>query len=456
MATKNKFDLTIIGAGLAGSEAAWQSAQCGLTVCLYEMRPLRMTPAHVGSNLAELICSNSLGSRLTDRASGLLQHELRTLGGTRLGFPSLLLQCADQTAVPAGGSLAVDREAFSSLVTQAIYSHPRIQLIREEIKEIPLSPCIIASGPLTSDALANSIQRITGHEHLHFYDAISPTVISDTINMNIAFRASRYGRGEQKEGDYINCPMTKDQYLLFWNELLSAEKIALREFEQNQSFFEGCLPIEILASRGPNSLPYGPLRPIGLTNPHDGSHPFAVVQLRQDNLAGSLYNLVGFQTNLTFAEQKRVLRLIPGLENAEFARFGQMHRNSYIASPLLLDPTLEMRSNPGLFFAGQITGVEGYMGNIATGWLAGINAARMVLSLPLLQLPPDTMLGAMTFYITHADPLTFQPVKAIFGILPTLKNPRRARHERSEQYVMRAHSSLDEWISLQTDVKENA
>jgi methylenetetrahydrofolate--tRNA-(uracil-5-)-methyltransferase len=445
---RNDITLNIVGGGLAGSEAAWQAAERGHKVRLFEMRPTRMTPAHSGGNLGELICSNSLGSRLPDRPSGLLQNELRTLGQRNApgNIASLLLNCAEQSAVPAGGSLAVDRELFSDLVTNEITKHPNIQLIREEVTRIPDSPSIIATGPLTSDAMAQSIQTLTGFEHLSFFDAISPTVIYDSIDMDIAFRASRYGRGEQDSGDYINCPMNKEQYLHFLHELLSAARILLHEFETRRPFFEGCLPIEELANRGTNSLTYGPLRPVGLTNPHDTSHPYAVVQLRQDNLAGSLYNIVGFQTNLTFFEQKRVLQLIPGLERVEIARFGQMHRNTFIAAPALLNPTLEFRSAPGLFFSGQITGVEGYLGNIATGWLAGVNAGRYIESLPLLQLPQDTMLGALLHYITHAELSTFQPTKATFGILPPLLDPNRSRRERSAQYVRRAQESLRSWL----------
>jgi methylenetetrahydrofolate--tRNA-(uracil-5-)-methyltransferase len=352
--------LLIIGGGLAGSEAAYQAAQRGIKVRLYEMRPRKTTGAHVSDKLAELVCSNSLGSNLVDRASGLLKAELRIM-------ESLIVCCADESAVPAGGALAVDREKFAESVTARIESHPNIEIVREEVARIPDEPCIIASGPLTSESLANDIARALGSEHLYFYDALAPIVYADSIDMSIAFKASRYGKGEDDAGDYINCPFTKDEYENFVRELLSAERIQLREFEEAiQSgvnagagkFFEGCLPAEIIASRGTQSLAFGPMRPVGLTDPRTGRWPHAVVQLRQDNLAASLYNIVGFQTNLTWTEQKRVFRLIPGLGNAEFARYGQMHRNTFINSPTLLEPTMQSRNRPDLFFAGQITGVE--------------------------------------------------------------------------------------------------
>src|SRR5688500_15527782 len=326
-------DLLIIGGGLAGSEAAYQAAQRGLRVRLFEMRPSLQTGAHQTHDLAELVCSNSLGSNLPDRASGVLKNEMRILG-------SMLLDCAEASALPAGGALAVDRELFARLVTERIESHPNIEIVREEVKEIPNSPAIIASGPLTSPALSHSIVALSGEDHLFFFDAISPIVDADTINMEIAFRASRYGTGEQDEGDYINCPLNREEYYAFVEALMNAQRIELRSFEEAIKsgvraghFFEGCLPVEIIAERGVDSLAFGPMRPVGLRDPRTGKRPYAVVQLRQDNLAGSLYNLVGFQTNLKFPEQKRVLRLIPGLENAEFMRYGQMHRNTFIASP---------------------------------------------------------------------------------------------------------------------------
>ncbi|WKZ38763.1 MAG: methylenetetrahydrofolate--tRNA-(uracil(54)-C(5))-methyltransferase (FADH(2)-oxidizing) TrmFO [Anaerolineales bacterium] len=438
-------ELTIIGGGLAGSEAAYQAARRGLRVKLYEMRPATPTGAHLGADLAELVCSNSLGSNLPDRASGVLKNELRMLG-------SLLLECAEASALPAGAALAVDRDAFARLVTQKIESHPNIEVIREEMREIPASPVIVASGPLTSNSLSQSIAKLSGEEHLFFFDAIAPIVRAESIDMEIAFRASRYDKGEQEEGDYINCPFTKEQYYAFVEALKSAERIELRSFEEAiksgvkaGQFFEGCLPVEIIAGRGEDSLAYGPMRPVGLRDPHTGKRPYAVVQLRQDNLAGSLYNLVGFQTNLKFPEQRRVLRIIPGLENAEFERYGQMHRNTFIASPKLLRPTLQHITRDDLFFAGQITGVEGYMGNIATGLLAGVNAARLLNSETLLTLPNETMLGALCHYVTHADLKDFQPMKANFGILPPLDTEdgkKIGKRERGQRYAERAEKAL--------------
>ena len=440
-------DLTIIGGGLAGSEAAWQVAQSGFKVRLYEMRPANPTGVHLTGDLAELVCSNSLGSNLPDRASGVLKNELRHLN-------SMLLECAEATALPAGAALAVDREAFARMVTQKIENHPNIEIIRAEMTEIPQTPVIIASGPLTSESLSKSIAKLSGEEHLFFFDAIAPIVHAESINMEIAFRASRYGKGDQDEGDYINCPFTKDEYYAFVHALQSAERIELHSFEdailsgvKAGAFFEGCLPIEVIAERGVDSLAYGPMRPVGLRDPRTGKRPYGVVQLRQDNLAGSLYNLVGFQTNLKFPEQKRVLRMIPGLENAEFERFGQMHRNTFIASPKLLRPTLQNITRDDLFFAGQITGVEGYMGNIATGLLAGINAARLLAGKNMLTLPDETMLGALCHYITHADLKDFQPMKANFGILPALTLEKRTgKRERGQLYADRASITLANYL----------
>lgn len=431
----------VIGGGLAGSEAAWQLAERGLAVELYEMRPARTTPAHVSDWLSELVCSNSLGSNLPDRAPGVLKAELRRLG-------SLLMCCAEAAAVPAGGALAVDREVFAASVTEQIAAHPRIRLIREEVTSIPDGLVILATGPLTSPALSAEIAALVGEEHLYFYDAIAPMVDAETINMDVAFRASRYGRGEDEAGDYINCPMTREEYEQFVDALLSAELIELKQFERDDpQFFEGCLPVEQLAARGRESLAFGPLRPVGLHDPRTGQRPYAVVQLRQDNLAGTLYNIVGFQTNLRWGEQKRVLRLIPGLENAEFPRFGQMHRNTFVNSPLHLRPTLQFRDRNDLFFAGQITGVEGYVGNIGTGLLAGINAARLVSGCAPWTLPPETMLGALCHYVTHAEPGDFQPMKANFGILPPLENPPRGKRDRQRAYAERAAEMLERFLA---------
>jgi methylenetetrahydrofolate--tRNA-(uracil-5-)-methyltransferase len=441
-------DLIVIGGGLAGSEAAWQAAQRGLKVRLFEMRPALQTGAHQTQDLAELVCSNSLGSNLPDRASGLLKNEVRMLG-------SMLLECAESASLPAGGALAVDRDLFARLVTERIAAHPNLEIVREEVKEIPGTRTIIASGPLTSPALSDSIAALSSEEHLFFFDAIAPIVHAETINMEIAFRASRYDKGEQDEGDYINCPFTKEEYYTFVEALLQAQRIELRAFEdaiksgvKAGHFFEGCLPVEIIAKRGVDSLAFGPMRPVGLKDPRTGRRPYAVVQLRQDNLAGSLYNLVGFQTNLKFPEQKRVFRLIPGLENAEFVRYGQMHRNTFIASPKLLRPTLQHRERDELFFAGQITGVEGYMGNIATGLLAGWNAARLYHNEEPITLPQTTMLGALCHYVTHADLKDFQPMKANFGILPPLDFPSKVgKRERGSAYAERALADLQQMLS---------
>lgn len=443
-------ELIVIGGGLAGSEAAWQAAQRGLKVRLYEMRPTLSTGAHQTADLAELVCSNSLGSNLPDRASGVLKNELRRLG-------SLLLECAEEAALPAGGALAVDREEFARRVTARIQAHPNIDLVREEVREIPSAPVIVASGPLTSDSLSKSIAALSGDEHLFFFDAIAPVIAADSINMQAAFRASRYGAGReaQDEGDYINCPLNKAEYLAFVEALQTAERIELRSFEEAirdgvkaGHFFEGCLPVEIIAERGRDSLAFGPMRPVGLTDPRTGRRPWAVVQLRQDNLADSLYNIVGFQTNLKFPEQRRVLRMIPGLENAEFVRYGQMHRNTFIASPRLLRPSLQHIQRDDLFFAGQITGVEGYMGNIATGALAGINAARLLQGKAPLILPETSMLGALCHYVTHADLKDFQPMKANFGILqPLHESGRMGKRERGALHAGRALQDLETYLT---------
>jgi methylenetetrahydrofolate--tRNA-(uracil-5-)-methyltransferase len=443
-------DLIIVGGGLAGCEAAWQAASSGLNVKLYEMRPTRTTGAHETSDLAELVCSNSLGSNLPDRASGILKNELRQLG-------SMLLECAQLAALPAGGALAVDRQAFSKAVTARIENNPHIQVIRQEITEIPSCMAVIASGPLTSPSLSASIGQLSGEEHLFFFDAIAPVVSAGSIDMSVAFRASRYGTGAEDGGDYINCPLSKQEYYAFVEAMLSAERIELREFEQAirsgvkaGHFFEGCLPVEVIAERGLDSLAFGPMRPVGLVDPRTGHRPWAVVQLRQDNLAGTLYNLVGFQTNLKFPEQKRIFRMIPGLERAEFMRLGQMHRNTFIASPKLLRPSLQHISRDDLFFAGQLTGVEGYMGNIATGLLAGLNAARQAHQRAPIVLPRETMLGALCHYITHSDLKDFQPMKANLGILPPLEAVGRlGKRERAQAYAERSRMMLQR--SIETD-----
>ncbi|MFN8377260.1 MAG: methylenetetrahydrofolate--tRNA-(uracil(54)-C(5))-methyltransferase (FADH(2)-oxidizing) TrmFO [Anaerolineae bacterium] len=432
---------TVVGGGLAGSEAAWQLAERGIHVQLFEMRPKRTTGAHVSDRLGELVCSNSFGSQLADRAPGMLKSELQTLG-------SLLIRVAHDTALPAGGALAVDREAFASQVTTTLEMHPRIQIRREEVTEIPGGPTVIATGPLTSEALSQAIATLAGQQYLYFYDAIAPIVSAESIDMSIAFRASRYGRGQEADGDYINCPMNREEYEAFVAAILGADTAELRDFErEDPRFFEGCLPIEQIAARGHDSLAFGPMRPVGLRDPRTGKRPHAVVQLRRDNLAGSLYNLVGFQTNLKWGQQEQALRLIPGLANAEFVRMGQMHRNTFINSPTLLEPTMQFRARPDLFFAGQITGVEGYMGNVATGALAGINLARRMNGETPLTLPPTTMLGALCHYITHAEPKHFQPMKSNFGILPELDSPPRDKRLRGLAYVERGMHDLNALLS---------
>lgn len=442
-------DLTIIGGGLAGSEAAWQAAERGIQVYLYEMRPFTPTGAHLTPNLGELVCSNSLGSDLPDRASGVLKAELRRLG-------SMLLECAYKTALPAGSALAVDREAFAQLITARISGHPKIEVVRKEVASLPDGATIVASGPLTSPSLSNAIATLSGQEHLYFYDAIAPIVSLESINLKTAFRASRYGHGEQVEGDYINCPMNRDEYDTFVAALVGAERIKLESFEQEleegvragwHQFFEGCLPVEIIARRGHESLAFGPMRPVGLNDPRTGRRPYAVVQLRQDNLAGTLFNMVGFQTNLKFPEQKRVFRTIPGLEKAEFVRYGQMHRNTFIDAPTLLHPTLQFRERENLFFAGQITGVESYMGNIATGLLAGWNAARLLQDKTPVALPTTTILGSLCHYVTHASPADFQPMKANFGIVPPLNTSERLnKRKRAAAYAQRALENLETFL----------
>lgn len=427
--------LTVIGGGLAGTEAAWQAAEAGVQVRLFEMRPRKTTPAHSSEQLAELVCSNSLGSFQVDRAPGLLKAELKGLG-------SLILDCAQRAAVPAGSSLAVDRDVFASLVTERIEGHERIELIREEVTAVPEQTTIIASGPLTSAAMTGELQRLSGQDHLYFYDAVSPIVHAETINMDIAFRRSRHDHGELSDGDYINCPMNEEEYRRFYDALVAAETIVLKAFEREDPyFFEGCMPVEVLATRGFEALAFGPMRPVGLDDPRTGKRPYAVVQLRQDNLAGSLYNIVGFQTNLKWGQQRQVLRLIPGLEHAEFLRYGMMHRNTYINAPTLLHPTMQFRSRADLLFAGQITGVEGYMGNAGTGLVAGINAGRLLAGKHPLIFPTNTMLGALCHYVTHAAARDFQPMKANFGLF-TSPATKMNKADRYRWYARRALTSM--------------
>lgn len=427
----------VIGAGLAGCEAAWQVAARGMRVTLWEMRPGTMTPAHRSGTLAELVCSNSLGSRLPDRATGLLLAELQAFG-------SLLAEVAETASLPAGGALAVDRDRFSQAVEDRLRQHPLVEIRREEVTAIPPDGVVVlASGPLTSPALADDIARLTGTQNLAFFDAIAPVIEADSIDQTIAFRASRYNRGQQEEGDYLNCPLNKDEYTQFVQALVAAERIPLRDFEaSDKRFFEMCLPVEVLAARDVKALAFGPMRPVGLTDPRTGRRPWGVVQLRQENLTASLYNMVGFQTNLKWGEQERVFRLVPGLQRAVFARLGQMHRNSFVCAPKVLDANLQCRLRPGLFLAGQIAGAEGYLGSVGTGLLAGLNAARLLAGQPLLVLPPESMLGAICHYLAGADPAAFQPVKAIFGLLPPLAEPIRGKRERYAAYVERARTAL--------------
>ncbi len=441
-------DLTIIGGGLAGCEAAWQAACQGVHVVLYEMRPLVNTGVHKTGALAELVCSNSLGSNIPSTPAGLLKSELGFLD-------SLVLKCAEENSLPAGRALAVDRAGFSAAVEAKLKNHPNIEIIRQEITRIPDTPAIIATGPLTSAALSAEICRFLGQEFVFFYDAIAPIVTLESIDFSLAFRGSRYEQEENPDGDYINCPLNEKEYQEFLNELVTAERIELERVDlpvQNgvktpgSRFFEACLPIEVLAGRNEKALTFGPLRPVGLHNPHDGSRPFAVLQLRQDNLANTLYNVVGFQTNLKYSEQERVLRTIPALAHAEFVRFGQMHRNTYISSPQTLLSTLQSKCRRDLFFAGQLTGIEGYTGNIASGLLAGLNAARLLAGKELITFPVDTMIGALHHYIANADLQNFQPMKAIFGLLPPLAHKPQTKPEKGLAYGRRSLKSLRRYL----------
>ena len=412
--------VVIVGGGLAGSEAAWQIARRNIRVSLVEMRPCMMTPAHTTSDLAELVCSNSLGSDSFRNASGVLKEELRIFG-------SLIMRCAEGARIPAGSALAVERHRFSRLVSSYIRRSPNICVLREEVASIPLHrPCIIASGPLTSERLARSIAELTGEDSLYFYDAVAPIVTLESLDMSRVFWGSRYGRGGD---DYLNCPMTKEEYDRFYDALVSARTAPLHEFE-DMKVFEACMPVETLAKRGRESLAYGPLRPVGLRDPRTGKRPYAVVQLRPENVSRSLLNLVGFQTRLTWDEQRRVFRMIPGLGNAEFVRYGVMHRNTFINSPKILLPTLQCQHDDGLFFAGQISGVEGYLESAASGLVAGVNAARLVLGLPPFRFPKETIIGALCDYVSTQRADAFQPMNANFGILPKLDTKRQTKADR--------------------------
>jgi methylenetetrahydrofolate--tRNA-(uracil-5-)-methyltransferase len=439
-------ELTVLGGGLAGSEAAWQAAQRGVKVRLYEMRPVQKTPAHQSANLGEIVCSNSLKSDEPGTAPYLLKEELRRGG-------SLLLEVAHQTSVPAGAALAVDRERFAEEVTRRIASHSNIEIVREEAASIPQSgPVVIATGPLTSPALSEEIARLTGSAHLYFYDAIAPVVDAETIDCNVAFRAARYDKGGP---DYLNCPMSEAEYDSFYAALLEAESVPLHDFEKTM-YFEACLPIEEIARRGRDTLRYGPMKPVGLTDPRTGRQPFAVVQLRQENVLADSYNLVGFQNHLKFGEQRRVLRLIPGLENAEFVRLGQVHRNTFICAPRVLSETLQMREHERILFAGQISGVEGYIEAMATGFMAGVNAAELASGREPVPAPRRTAMGSLTNYIAGAEPDRFQPMNITFALLPPLEEADRRRFrrkvDRHKFQVELALKDFEQWRSRYLEI----
>jgi methylenetetrahydrofolate--tRNA-(uracil-5-)-methyltransferase len=433
----------VIGGGLAGVEAAWQAAEAGAQVRLFEMRPVKQTPAHRTDKLAEIVCSNSLKTDEPGTAPYLLKEELRRAG-------SLVMEAANATRVPAGAALAVDRHKFAEYITDKISRHPRIELVREEVTQIPTDEItIIATGPLSSDALTADIMRLTGDDQLYFYDAIAPIVSADSIDTSIAFRAARYDKGGD---DYLNCPMDPEQYARFYEELINAKSVPLHRFEETR-WFEACLPIEELARRGVDTPRFGPMKPVGLRDPRTGREPYAAVQLRQENLMADAYSLVGFQNHLRFGEQARVLRLIPGLEQAEFLQFGQIHRNTYICAPHVLLPTLQMRKQPLTFFAGQISGVEGYVESVATGWLAGVNAARLATDAELLEAPAKSALGALSRYVSSAKTDNYQPVNITFALLEPLEEEHRRRIRRKrERHQFQVDQALREWdIWLQTN-----
>ncbi len=441
----------IIGGGLAGSEAAWQAAELGVDVTIHEMRGVKPTAVHQTDKLAELVCSNSFRADKIDNAVGLIKEEMRRLG-------SIVMRAADTARVPAGAALAVDRHVFSDTVTAAVASHPRIRISREEIDRVPgsdWSPTIIATGPLTSDALSRSIQQMVGEEHLSFYDAISPIVLAESIDMSKVFRASRWGRNvwspepgaaleQSDEGDYLNCPMTKDEYDAFYQALVTAESATVHDFD-NTKFFEGCLPIEVMAHRGEGTLRFGPMKPVGLKDPRTSKLPYAVVQLRQDTLAGDHYSLVGFQTQIKWGDQARVLKMIPGLEHAEFVRFGMVHRNTYICGPKVLLPTWQTKQRADLLFAGQVSGVEGYVESAASGLIAGRNAAAIAKGDAPQAPPRTTAIGALAYYVSHADPKTYQPTNITHGIMPPLDNPPRDKMQKKMLIAERALADLESW-----------
>ncbi len=429
-------EIIVIGGGLAGVEAAWQAADSGVKVKLYEMRPVHTTPAHRTDKLAEIVCSNSLKSDEIGTAPYLLKEELRRAG-------SLVMEAAMQTKVPAGAALAVDRRKFADYITEKIQAHPNITLVREEIKKLPQDEiAIVATGPLTSEELTADIMRFTGDDQLYFYDAIAPIVAADSINTEIAFRAARYGKGGD---DYLNCPFDEEEYLRFYNELVNARSVPLHRFEETR-WFESCLPIEEIARRGVDTLRYGPMKPVGLTDPRTNETPYAAVQLRQENLMADAYSLVGFQNHLRYGEQERVLKLIPGLQTAEFLQFGQIHRNTYINAPHCLNETLNARKQPKLFFAGQITGVEGYVESVAMGWLAGLNAARFALGTQLITAPQKSAIGALTRYVSSVETKNYQPVNITFALLEPLQPEQRKKVKRKrDRHLLQVELALKEW-----------
>ncbi|MCM3704208.1 MULTISPECIES: FADH(2)-oxidizing methylenetetrahydrofolate--tRNA-(uracil(54)-C(5))-methyltransferase TrmFO [Cytobacillus] len=427
--------VNVIGAGLAGSEAAWQLASRGIKVNLYEMRPVRQTPAHHTDKFAELVCSNSLRANTLTNAVGVLKEEMRKLN-------SVIIHSADSSAVPAGGALAVDRHDFAARVTEQVKKHSNVTVINEEVTEIPEGPTVIATGPLTSEALSAKLKELSGEDYLYFYDAAAPILEKDSIDMNKVYLKSRYDKGEAA---YLNCPMTEEEFERFYAALTSAETVPLKEFEK-EIFFEGCMPIEVMANRGKKTMLFGPMKPVGLEDPKTGKRPYAVVQLRQDDAAGTLYNIVGFQTHLKWGPQKEVIRLIPGLENAEIVRYGVMHRNTFINSPKVLRATYQFKNREDLFFAGQMTGVEGYVESAASGLVAGINAARLVKGEDPIEFPHETAIGSMARYITTANPKSFQPMNANFGLFPDLPEKIRGKKERNEKHAERALGTIQNFM----------
>ncbi len=428
--------VNVIGAGLAGSEAAWQIAKSGVNVHLYEMRPSKQTPAHHTDKFAELVCSNSLRANSLTNAVGVLKEEMRKLD-------SVIIKAADDCSVPAGGALAVDRHEFAQAVTERVRNHPLISVYEEEVQTIPGGPTIIATGPLTSEALSSELKKLSGQDYLYFYDAAAPIIETESIDRTKVYLKSRYDKGEAA---YLNCPMTEEEFERFYDALVTAETVPLKEFEK-EIFFEGCMPIEVMAKRGKKTLLFGPMKPVGLEHPETGKRPYAVVQLRQDNQSGTLYNIVGFQTHLKWGPQKEILQLIPGLENAEIVRYGVMHRNTFINSPALLKPTYQYREQEDLFFAGQITGVEGYVESAASGLIAGMNAARLVQNKELLVFPETTIIGSMSHYITTSIAKSFQPMNANFGLVPPLSERIKGKKERYEKLAERALDTIQNFVN---------